>query len=60
VTIVEHGERQGLIESLHRRRHEVDARIVLDDGAPALAVLACDDADWLEIQQGDIVFVEPA
>jgi hypothetical protein len=50
-------DREGLIESLHRRRDGVEARIVLDDGSPAIAVLPRDDADWLEIERGDIVFV---
>jgi hypothetical protein len=53
-------DREGLVESIHRRRDEVEARLVLDDGAPAIAVLAPDDADWLEIEQGDIVFVAVA
>ena len=50
-------DREGLIESMNRRRSEVEARIVLDDGTAAVAVLPHDDADWLEIERGDIVFV---
>jgi hypothetical protein len=63
VTIVEQGrpgDREALIESIHRRSQVVEARLTLDDGVRALAVLSCDEADWLEIERGGIVFVKAA
>ena len=51
----ERGEREAVIERLHRRARRVDVRLTLDDGTAAEACLDADEAAWLELRDGDIV-----
>ncbi|WP_445149697.1 hypothetical protein [Baekduia sp. Peel2402] len=55
----ERGEREAVIERLHRRARRVDVRLTLDDGTAAEACLDPDEAAWLELRDGDIVPVAP-
>lgn len=55
----ERGEREAVIERIRRRARRVDVRLTLDDGMAAEACLEPDDADWMELREGDIVPVTP-
>ena len=55
----ERGDREGVIEGIHRRSRRVDVRLTLDDGASAEACLEPGEAVWMELRTGDIVGVRP-
>jgi hypothetical protein len=53
------GASEGMIERIERRGDCVEISLLLDDGSSAAATLAQDEASWLELETGDIVFVKP-
>jgi hypothetical protein len=54
----EAGPREGLIELLQRQTRRVDVALVLDDGTRAEACLTPPEAEWLELGEGQIVWVD--
>jgi hypothetical protein len=54
----EPGPREGWIEDLRFGEGRVDVALTLEDGRPAEACLTPDDAQWLELRTGQIVWVD--
>ena len=54
----EPGPREGWIERVQWHAQRVDVELVLDDGAAAEACLVPEDAGWLELRTGEIVWVD--
>ena len=54
-----HGDAEGVIDHVRRLADRVEASVLLSDGRQAIARVAIDEWDWLELRAGDIVSVGP-